>query len=416
MRNKNKNFGNSQPRVVMIFEQEEDVIGAANILVSQIENYRSIRMNDKTTKFLIKEKPSVILFALADVAKCIEYYATLVEEKQLNYPHYSVLMCNNKESALAFRCCMKGLFDNYFVYLPLYEKFRLVMIVQNGLSQTLSLDNLDKFNEENFEQIDEDLAQLIDESGQCRQKLLDTIKQSQQKIADFSQQDDLSEKIPTDELISTITQEHVKPLMSLLENDIKSSLDGMIAQLLSKQANLKKQAEKSKGLLNKQTFNKPTSAKILENIKANIKVEATKTLEQSTKATQQQERILVVDDNGLYRDMLINVLKKENFDVVQAEDGINALHKIKQEQFDLIIMDLYMPKLDGLNTTKQIRTLSGGKDIPVIALTGNKNKEIVKKWAAYGLKGYIIKPSTKEEILECVNRVMTNLASSSASL
>jgi len=411
MRNKNKNFGNSKPRVVMIFEQEEDIIGAANILVSQIESYRSIRMNDKTTKFLIKEKPPVILFALADVAKCIEYYASLVEEKQLNYPHYSILMCNNKESSLAFRCCMKGLFDNYFVYLPLYEKFRLVMIVQNGLSQTLSLDTLDKFNEKNFEQIDDDLALLIDESGQCRQQLLDAVSKSQEKISNISQDNNFSESIPTEELVSTITQEHVKPLMTLLENDIKSSLDGMIAQLLSKQVNLKQQAEKSKILVNKQPFNKPTSAKILENIKASIKTEVEETLE-----PQQQHRILVVDDNGLYRDMLINVLKKENFDVAQAEDGISALHKIKKEHFDLIIMDLYMPKLDGLNTTKQIRTFSGGKDIPVIALTGNKNKEIVRKWATHGLKGYIVKPSTKEEILECVNKVMSNLAITSANL
>ncbi len=414
MNNKSRNFGNGKSRVVMIFENDEDIVGAANILVAQIEDYRSIRMNKQTTPFLKKEKPSVILFALSDVAKCIEYYTSLVEDGQLNYPHYSVVMCNNKESSLAFRCCMKGLFDNYFVYLPLYEKFRLVMIVQNGLTQTLSLNKLDKFNEEIFEDIDDELAQLIDEGGHCRQKLLDALGQSQQSITDIVQEKNIAEDIPTEELVSTITQEHVKPLMDMLESNIKSSLDDMIAQLMSKQEHLKTKTEQSKNLVNKQLFNKPTSAKILENIKATVKDEP-ETSPPPTPAAQQQS-ILVVDDNGLYRDMLVNVLKKENFNVEQAEDGISALHKIKQENYDLVIMDLYMPKLDGLNTTKQIRTFSGGKEVPVIALTGNKNKEIVKKWAAYGLKGYIVKPSTKEEILTCVNKVMKNLSTTSTGL
>ncbi len=410
MKNKKKNFGNGLPRVVMLFEQEEDIIGTANILVSKIEHYRSIRMDEQTTSFLLKEKPPVILFALSDVSKCVEYYASLVEGGLLDYPHYSVLMCNNKESSLAFRCCMKKLFDNYFVYLPLYEKFRLVMIVQNGLNQTLSLNNVDKFNEDNFEQIDDDLAQLIDESGRCRQQLLETLTESQQKIADIPKKHEFSNEISTEEIVSTITQEHINPLLALLEYDIKLSLDGIIAQLLSKQSILKQQAQQSKTLINKPPFNKSIAEQLTEKEKLSTKINTKEQVHAIEKVAESkvQQKILVVDDNDLYRDMLINVLQKENFDVSQAEDGMSALNKIKKEPFDLIIMDLYMPKLDGLNTTKEIRAISGGKDVPVIALTGNKNKEIVRKWAAYGLKGYIVKPSTKEDILECVNKVMTN--------
>lgn len=114
--------------------------------------------------------------------------------------------------------------------------------------------------------------------------------------------------------------------------------------------------------------------------------------------------ILVVEDNKLYRDMISSVLSKENYHVDEAEDGLCALDKIKKSHYDLILMDLFMPNLDGLNATKKIRQLSGGIDTPVIALTGNKNKELVKKWANYGLKGYIIKPSTKSEILSVVKK------------
>ena len=65
-----------------------------------------------------------------------------------------------------------------------------------------------------------------------------------------------------------------------------------------------------------------------------------------------------------------------------------------------------MPHLDGLNTTKHIRQVGKNKKTPVIALSGNKNKAIVKKWACHGLAGYIVKPSTKDEILSVVNRLL----------
>jgi len=419
MKAKSAKLANRHPNVVMIFEHEDDIMGAANILTAQVDSYRSIKMTNKTTNFLTTEKPSVILFALADISKCIEYYALLVEEEKLEYPHYSVLLCNNKESSLAFRCCMKGLFDNYFVYQPLYEKFRLVMIVQNGLSQVLCIGKMDKFSDENFDLIEDDLAELIDNASECKQNLLQTIVESQAKIMQPSTEQVLPPELSSQEVISTITQNHVKPLMELLENDIKSGLDEMISQLMNKQSNLKQQAQKAKDIAVNKTFNKPTSAKILEQIQSATHAdESERTADTVNKDEEKiiakQNKILVVDDNGLYRDMLVNVLKKENFEIDQAEDGLSALNKIRKGNFDLILMDLYMPKLDGLNTTKQIRQITGGKDIPIIALTGNKNKDIVRKWAAHGLKGYILKPSTKEEILACVGKVIKTQESASS--
>lgn len=411
MKAKSGQLVNRHPNVVMIFDNEDDIIGAANILTAQVDGYRSIKMNKETTKFITTEKPAVILFALTNVSKCIEYYALLVEEEKLEYPHYSILMCSNKDSSIAFRCCMKGLFDNYFVYQPLYEKFRLVMIVQNGLSQILCIGKMGKFNEENFDLIEKDLAELIDNAGQCKQDLLQTIVESQAKIIHSTNEQGITAELSPQEMITTITKNHINPLMALLENDIKSGLDEMINQLTNKQSNLRRQANKSKDIAINKTFNKPNSAKVLEQIQSETHADESKeslpqTTKKNDKSTVKQNKILVVDDNGLYRDMLVNVLKKENFEVEQAEDGISALNKIKKGNFDLIIMDLYMPKLDGLNATKQIRQITGGKEIPIIALTGNKNKDIVRKWAAHGLKGYIMKPSTKEEILSCVGKVI----------
>jgi CheY-like chemotaxis protein len=112
-----------------------------------------------------------------------------------------------------------------------------------------------------------------------------------------------------------------------------------------------------------------------------------------------ERTILIVEDNQIYREMISSILQKEGFVIDEAEDGLKAINKIKENEYTLIIMDLFMPNLDGLNTTRHIIKLKNGNKTPIIALSGNKRKELVQKWASHGLYGYIMKPSTKSEIL-----------------
>ncbi|XPF94235.1 response regulator [Colwellia sp. RE-S-Sl-9] len=409
MKSKPLPVGSRHPKVVMIIDSDEDTSGAANILATHIDEYRTVNLDDDTAEYLNQVAPSVILFALSNVEKSVEYYKYLVEESQLNHIHYSIVLCNNKESSLAFRCCMKNLFDNYFVYQPLYERLRLLMVVQSGLIETQTDSQIETESEELCEQIDDELSALIDEGSRCKQHLLKKISQSSEDISKISKSDltkNAQENNSHQDMLDNITQEHVHPLLHLLEEDIRKSLDSIIAQLISQQESLKEslpvKKQKRKGLIThvasikKRDNTEQSNDELNEDESINV--------EKTTIKNVLTHSILVVEDNKLYRDMISNVLSKENYHVDEAEDGLCALDKIKKGRYDLILMDLFMPNLDGLNATKKIRQLSEGIDTPVIALTGNKNKELVKKWAHYGLKGYIIKPSTKSEILSVVKK------------
>ena len=419
--------GSRHPKVVMVVDNEEDTLGAANILVSHIEEYRTIKLNDDTTQYLIQIKPPVILFGLSSVEKCVEYYKCLVDEHQMRHLHYSIILCNNKESALAFRCCMKNFFDNYFVFQPLYEKLRLLMVVQNGLTITKSNSNLKNENDELFEEIGEHLSDLIEEGSRCKKSLLDKIEQKREELAQLNtvkntvnnttdennknQIDDMNDSA-TSSLMSAITEEHLTPLLAHLESDIKMGLDNIIAQLLAKKVNFETLPPakdiKRKGLIThvpsiKKRTKTPDPEPTDDELPPIVKKEE---LAVDSPIENSSYNVLIVEDNNLYREMIAAVLKKEKYQIDEAQDGLFALQKIKDKNYDLILMDLFMPNLDGLNATKKIRQLSGGRDIPVIALTGNKNKDIVKKWAHYGLKGYIMKPSTKTEILSVVKKTL----------
>ncbi|WP_448549320.1 response regulator [Thalassotalea fusca] len=436
MKAKSVSLGNSVPKVIMMYQQAENIDGATALIAEQFDEYRTLKVTEENTKFLIRTKPAVILVALETAEDSVAYYGELVEQGKLDYPHYSILMCNNKQSALSFHCCLKGLFDNYFVYQPIYERYRLRLIVHYGLVCSAAKAHYLSKQEEYTSEVDEELAQLIEDASNCKNSLIQRINESEQhmmdavaKIENESQVEQV-DPISPKELMTALTENHLKPLLSVLENDIKSSLDQMISQMVNQKSNNQNQVSDLKTAA-AQPVRQATQATALA---AKSKEQQQLLGEQDTLAQDDEEladigdkkgilnpppipkekeetienarKILVVEDNALYREMLVNVLTKEKFAVDQAMDGINALQKIKDDDFDLIIMDLFMPKLDGLNTTKKIRQFSGGKDVPVIALTGNKNKEIVKKWAAYGLKGYIMKPSTKEQILSSVARAV----------
>ncbi|UUO24844.1 response regulator [Colwellia sp. M166] len=455
MKTKSTPFSTRHPKVVMVFEKEDDISGISAIISNNINEYRAIPLDDETNNFLDETKPSIIIFALSTVDQCIEYYSELLADKHLKNPHFAILLCKNKESGLAFRCCMKGLFDNYFIFQPLFEKLRLLMIIQSGLVQCKVKDSFDEFNNATFEQFDENITKLIDESSQCKRDLLDRLNKLDSSIVQVEQKaEQLGISKPKinheplssspQELISSIKQNCVEPLLKHLEDDIKTSLDNIIQQLLTQQIAMKTAATKSKGLIhhvpsikkrntlkeelhNEQDQEKHAEASggskgLIHHTPSLKKRDEAKDLTSNAGESEQciapiteaaaternKKKVLIVEDNALYRELLKSVLGKESYEITEAEDGLQALKIIKDNTFDLIIMDLFMPNLDGLNATKQIRQLSQGIDIPVIALTGNKNKENVKKWAHYGLKGYIIKPSNREEILKTVRSALIN--------
>ena len=411
---KGKELGSRHPDAIMVYDNEDDILGAASIIADQVEEYRTIANNDNTARMLIELRPSVILFALKSVAESARFYHELVDSKKLNFPHYSILLCSNRESGVAFRCCIKGFFDNYFVYQPLYEKFRLKMIVHGGLMLSKHRTHYQGFHDENFEVIDDELSELIDHGSTCRQSLLSSIadcKKEIQQVVAHAESNAEQQQIEPKTIVEDITKNYVEPLLESLENDIKNSLDSMLGQMLEQKMKQQAQAQTSHQLGDNQVSaasldNTLASAPSSDNLNQDVMPSALQSA-QSTQGAQKgiaspppakreqadkpkSKRILVVEDNALYREMLVNVLSKERYDVDEAEDGLKALKKIKNTHYECVMMDLFMPQLDGLNTTKNMKKLAGGRDIPVIALTGNKKKELIRKWASLGLKGYIV--------------------------
>lgn len=115
--------------------------------------------------------------------------------------------------------------------------------------------------------------------------------------------------------------------------------------------------------------------------------------------------ILAVDDSAIILTRISNTLSKD-YEVVTVNSGMRALRYPKEEKPDLILMDIKMAQMDGIETLREIRTMEDREDIPVIMLTGVEDKDVVVESARLGIDDYILKPFYSDELIKRIRRVI----------
>ncbi len=114
-------------------------------------------------------------------------------------------------------------------------------------------------------------------------------------------------------------------------------------------------------------------------------------------------RILVVDDEPPIVDVLVYNLKRNNYDVVVARDGEEALAAARRDQPDLIILDLMLPRLDGLEVCRELRR---ERDVPIIMLTARDSEVDRVVGLELGADDYVVKPFSVRELMARVKNVL----------
>ena len=122
-------------------------------------------------------------------------------------------------------------------------------------------------------------------------------------------------------------------------------------------------------------------------------------------------RFLIVDDFSTMRRIVRNLLKESGYpEADEAEDGVVALHKLRNSKFDFVVTDINMPNMNGFQLLTEIKQDEKLKHLPVLMVTAEARKEDIVLAAQSGASGYIVKPFTKATLEEKVQKIMQKLA------
>ncbi|KAF1047599.1 MAG: Chemotaxis protein CheY [Herbaspirillum frisingense] len=123
-------------------------------------------------------------------------------------------------------------------------------------------------------------------------------------------------------------------------------------------------------------------------------------------------KFLVVDDFSTMRRIVRNLLKELGYtNVDEAEDGVQALQKLRSDQFDFVVSDWNMPNMDGLTMLQEIRKDPALSKLPVLMVTAEAKKENIVAAAQAGANGYVVKPFTAATLDEKLAKIFEKMAS-----
>jgi CheY-like chemotaxis protein len=141
-------------------------------------------------------------------------------------------------------------------------------------------------------------------------------------------------------------------------------------------------------------------------VRAELLAMLDRALRPTTAAAAVRGRVLVVDDHDLNRELVRSILERRGFEVCQASDGEAGIAMARELRPDVILMDLAMPKKDGLTATRELKADPATAAIPIVALTALAMRGDEGKAMAAGIDEYLTKPIERKRLEETVERLI----------
>ncbi|MBK7897816.1 MAG: response regulator [Candidatus Promineifilaceae bacterium] len=117
-------------------------------------------------------------------------------------------------------------------------------------------------------------------------------------------------------------------------------------------------------------------------------------------------KILIAEDDQDIRELVVLTLQFGGFDVTPVEDGSLAVEKAKTESFDLILMDVRMPRMTGYEACRRLKEMDATKDIPIIFLSAKGQEQEIQTGIDAGAADYILKPFAPDTLVNTINKVL----------
>ncbi len=120
-----------------------------------------------------------------------------------------------------------------------------------------------------------------------------------------------------------------------------------------------------------------------------------------------QKRVLIAEDSSVIQNLARKILEFQNYEITAVKNGEQVMQIVDKEDFDIVLLDINMPIMDGMECVKAIRLLSDKKkaNLPVVAITGNAKNYSEEEFKAAGFNDVLVKPLNFDRLVEIVNEL-----------
>lgn len=121
----------------------------------------------------------------------------------------------------------------------------------------------------------------------------------------------------------------------------------------------------------------------------------------------ESKKVLIAEDSSVIQNLTKRILQVQNYEIFSAKNGLKVLEMLEKDDFDIILMDINMPQMDGMECAQKIRALEDTKkaQIPIVAITGNAKNYSMEDFNDVGINDYLQKPLNFDHLVEMVKNL-----------
>ena len=379
---------NPRAKLMVATEIIADAELVRNLLQDEFDNIALSTDPDRTVDDFEKHRPEVLVLAFNSLEKAERYYLGLYRLSTLVHalPHRTLILCNKNDLRRVYELCKKGYFDEYILFWPVNEDvLRLPMAVHHALDQmkggaagmTATTEIVAQARQ--VAELDLQLEQYAAKGGQRMEVASRSLQQAEKDIG--AALDGFSRKISEG------------CFGDLIENDDRASLQREIARLKAEDVKMRFRTVAAAVKPVQQWANalKDDLAPQLESVRS------LKNLTERVRPV-----VLVVDDDAFQHKLLQKMLADASIEAIFAVTVMDGFAILRKRRPDLILMDIDLPDVDGVEATRRLKSVEHLAPIPVIMITGHSDKKVVIESLEAGAVDFVVKPFNKDTLLDKV--------------
>jgi CheY-like chemotaxis protein len=374
---------NDQPRILVATEIIADAALVRKLLLSEFEHVAISTDANQAVPDFEKYNPDILVLAFNDLEKAERYYlglyrlSTIIHTKS----HHTLILCNKDDLKRVYDLCKKNYFNDYILFWPVPDDaLRLLMAIHQATQQMKCDPNA------NLGEIAIQTKRLVE-----LESLLEKYTASGNKHIEV-----------TNQSVRQAQADVLRALDKFYTNLAKGSRPGMVEikdQVgLQKEINCLRKEEIEKHFQSVSAAVQPMRQWI-DSLKAEMapQVASARALQAITKRL--HPTILIVDDDEYQHKLLAQILNEEKLDLIFTTTGAGALGALHRHQPDLVLMDINLPGIDGIEITRKIKSIELFVNIPVIMITGHSEKNVVIEALRAGAEDFVAKPFDKKVLM-----------------